>query len=82
MQYRFHKLCKNYGLWCCNVKNVKTIVCNVAINSLELTLTLQPARNDAKSGRPVPMVTKYKCPVSYCWAATGKYDPHSGWLFG
>jgi len=28
----------------------KTMVCNVAINSLEITLILQPARSDVKIG--------------------------------
>jgi len=33
----------------CNTTNcVKTMVCSVAINSLEITLILQPARSDVK----------------------------------
>jgi len=35
----------------CNITNcVKTMVCNIAINYLEITLILQPARSDVKIG--------------------------------
>jgi len=39
--------------------NIKTMVCGVAINSLNITLILQPARRDIKIG-PVCMHAKTK----------------------
>jgi len=37
-------------MYCNNASCVKTIVCDVAINSLEINLIFQPAHSDVKVG--------------------------------
>jgi len=39
-----------YCMYCNTTNRVKTMVCCAAINSLEITLILQPARSDVKIG--------------------------------